>query len=451
MFRDLPRYEAYQVASKSRLPRLPTTWRWSRFASIGQQVRETGCPDLPLLSVYLDRGVIPYAEGGRRVHAPSERLDAYQVVRPGDLVLNNQQAWRGSVGVSAHHGIISPAYVIWRNSSTITAQYGTHLFRAPVMVNQFVMASRGVGDIQRDLHYPSLRNLLVPVPPLEHQVAISKYLVHANARINKAIAAKRRLIALLDEQATVQRAAIFDGLRMERRLASVIWEGPTNGVSPESSERGDLQTFSISVIRDGVVDVRESDIKYVEREAVRDLGRYALRAGDVLLVRGNGNRKLVGRAALVPADMPDRIYPDLLMRIRFRAGVDRQFIVSALNSPAVRQQIEETSRTAVGTYKLNGADVRGLRVPVPDLGIQREVVRKMESINAEFTQISVKLLREISLLQEFRTRLVADVVTGQVDVRAIAATLADDAPRSFEHPIVELEDDLEEALVGSEA
>ena len=146
MFRKLPRYEDYQEGPEPRLPRVPTTWRWSRLASVGRQISETGRPELPLLSVYLDRGVIPYAEGGRRVHAPSEQLDAYQVVRPGDLVLNNQQAWRGSVGVSAHHGIISPAYVIWRNSSVITAQYGTHLFRAPVMVDQFVMASRGVGD-----------------------------------------------------------------------------------------------------------------------------------------------------------------------------------------------------------------------------------------------------------------------------------------------------------------
>lgn len=199
MFRDLPRYDAYRGAPGRMLPRVPATWRWSRLASVGRQISEGGRPDLPLLSVYLDRGVIPYAEGGRRVHAPSERLDAYQVVQPGDLVLNNQQAWRGSVGVSAHQGIISPAYVVWRNLSAIAPQYGTYLFRAPVMVDQFVTASRGVGDIQRDLHSPSLRSVLVPLPPLEDQAAIATYLAHANARIDKAITAKHRLISLLGE------------------------------------------------------------------------------------------------------------------------------------------------------------------------------------------------------------------------------------------------------------
>ena len=60
-----------------------------------------------------------------------------------------------------------------------------------------------------------------------------------------------------------------------------------------------------------------------------------------------------------------------------------------------------------------------------------------------------RALREIALIQEFRARLIADVVTGQVDVRVIAATLSDDA-ESFDDAIVELDNDLEEALVGSE-
>lgn len=437
-----------RIFSPPRVNRAENGWQKRSLRSLLVQRSERNRPDLPLLTVARERGVFIRSTDDGNHNAIPEDLSNYKVAREGDLVINKMKAWQGSLGLAPVDGIVSPAYFVF-SADFAVPQFGEYLLRSRPYVAKFGAASDGVRIGQWDLNIPRMRNIEVNLPPAEEQAAIVKYLAHANARIDKAIAAKRRLIALLDEQANVQRGALFHGLGGDQRLASVIWEGPTNGVSPESSERGDLQTFSISVIRDGVVDVRESDIKYVEREAVPDPGKYALRAGDVLLVRGNGNRKLVGRAARVPADMPDRIYPDLLMRIRFRAGVDRRFIVSALNSPTVRQQIEETSRTAVGTYKLSGADVRGLRVPVPDLGIQREVVREIESINAEFSQISVKLLREISLLREFRTRLVADVVTGQADVRAIEATLPD-APESFDNAIVELDDDLEEALVGSE-
>src|SRR5699024_2981126 len=124
--------------------------------------------------------------------------------------------------------------------------------------------------------------------------------------------------------------------------------------------------------------------------------------------------------------------------------IDSRFVVAVLNSPAVREQIEATCRTAVGTYKLSGADVRGLRVPVPGLDVQHGIIRELEAIDANFTQITVKLSREVDLLREFRTRLVADVVTGQVDVRAIAATLPP-APQPFDNAVPAL-DEVEEVL-----
>ena len=80
---------------------------------------------------------------------------------PGDLVLNNQQAWRGSVGVSQYQGIISPAYVVLKLSDKLIPSYANYLFRSPAMVAQYVVASRGVGDIQRSLFYPDLRNSIL--------------------------------------------------------------------------------------------------------------------------------------------------------------------------------------------------------------------------------------------------------------------------------------------------
>lgn len=91
--------------------------------------------------------------------------------------------------------------------------------------------------------------------------------------------------------------------------------------------------------------------------------------------------------------------------------------------------------------KLSGADVRSIRVPVPDPDVQHSVIRQLDAIDRPHLEVVEKLRRELALLQEFRTRLVADVVTGQVDVRAVAATLPD-APE----PASDAGDDLDDAL-----
>jgi type I restriction enzyme, S subunit len=457
MFRNLPRYETYQVAPEPWLPRLPTTWRWSRLASIGKQVREAGCPDLPLLSVYLDRGVIPYAEGGRRVHAPSERLDAYQVVRPGDLVLNNQQAWRGSVGISAHHGIISPAYVIWRNSSAITAQYGTHLFRGPVMVDQFVMASRGVGDIQRDLHNPSLRNLRVPVPPLEHQVAIARYLAHANARIDTAIRAKRRLISLLEELDRSIENDLAGSIGEEKPgTNSIPWLGsmpaawnstPAKRLFVEVDRRSATGREGLLSLRmrEGLVNANDFTGTPIPAEAL--VGYKIVRPGEIVMNRMRASIGLFGVAKTEGLVSPD--YSTMTVK----AGVDPDFYLHLFKTDAAMAEFRRRSNGlgtgSSGFMRLYYENFGPILLPLPSLEEQRRVVRLIDKQRSETMPVRSRALREIALLQEFRARLIADVVTGQVDVRGIAATLSDVA-ESFDDAIVELDNDLEEALVGSE-
>ena len=148
-------------------------WRVARLWDISRIRSEKKRADLDLLSVFLGRGVIPYGEGSGQVHKPSLDLAGYQVVYPGDLVLNNQQAWRGSVGVSKYRGIISPAYVVLKLANAFDSRFADLLFQSRVMVSQFVTASKGVGDIQRDIHMPWLKNARVPIPPIEVQRAIA--------------------------------------------------------------------------------------------------------------------------------------------------------------------------------------------------------------------------------------------------------------------------------------
>ena len=190
---------------------VPEHWEIEPFWSVAPEVSIAGQVEKELLSVYLNRGVIRYSESGGQVHKPSLDLSAYQLVGPGDLVLNNQQAWRGSVGVSRYEGIISPAYIICRLDDRFDTEYANLLFRSPVMVNQFEMSSRGVGSIQRQMHRPTLRTIKVPVPPKSEQKEIASRLTEQISGIDSAIEALTSEISLLREYRTKLLSGVVTG------------------------------------------------------------------------------------------------------------------------------------------------------------------------------------------------------------------------------------------------
>tara|TARA_R110000868_G_scaffold43803_8_gene146997 strand:- start:14733 stop:15956 length:1224 start_codon:yes stop_codon:yes gene_type:complete len=176
---------------------------WNRFPfwSVANAKSISGRPDVDLLSVYLDRGVIPYSEGGGLVHKPAESLEKYQLVEPGDLVLNNQQAWRGSLGVSLHRGIVSPAYLVLKlDREKLDPTFANYMFRARPYVEKFMLASMSVGDIQRQIKWPHLRIVPVVVPSVTEQREIAERLDSEGKRINDLITLTERSIDLLREK-----------------------------------------------------------------------------------------------------------------------------------------------------------------------------------------------------------------------------------------------------------
>lgn len=197
------------------------SWQAAPFWSLARAKCVTGMAAEGLLSVYLDRGVIPYSEGGGLVHKPAESLEKYQLVEPGDFVMNNQQAWRGSVGISAHRGIVSPAYLIFELDGTkIDPAFANYAFRSKPYVEQFMLASMSVGDIQRQIKWHLLRRVPVSLPPLEEQRAIAARLDREKARIDLLIAKTERSIELLKEHRSALITAAVTGKIDVRGLAA---------------------------------------------------------------------------------------------------------------------------------------------------------------------------------------------------------------------------------------
>lgn len=410
---------------------LTRDWDVLPFGSLAKELRRTGYAAAELLSVYLDRGVIPYSQSAGQVHKPSLDLSAYQLVKPGDLVLNNQQAWRGSVGVSAYTGIVSPAYVVCSLSSRIFPGFARYLFRAPSMVDQYVLASKGVGSIQRNLVMQQLRRAPVPLPPSSEQRLIVRYLDHVELRISRAVQAKQEMARLLREsrQSTILKelltstgsAPIFDGAGY---LAPEGWRNvPLWSVTRQTkrTNRPDLELLSVFLDR-GVI--RYGDGGGQVHKPSLDLSGYQeVRPGDLVL-----NNQQAWRGSLGVSSHNGIVSPAYVVCSLHR-DIDPEWANSYFRSPIMVDQFALASR-GVGSIQrqLHGQSLRRVRVCLPPMEEQRAIARRIRSAVAGTDAALSSLEQEVALLREYRTRLISDVVTGRKDIRADAAKMKDVDP-----------------------
>ena len=394
---------------------------------------ERNSADLPLLTVARERGVFVRSADDANHNTIPEDLSNYKVAHAGDLVINKMKAWQGSLGLAPVDGIVSPAYFVFVTDFAVP-RFGEYLLRSRPYVAKFAAASDGVRVGQWDLNISRMRNIEVPLPPPEEQAAIVKYLAHANARINNAIAAKRRLIALLEEQRDVT-------------VRAILSEGSASRPPSEYVATGRLCKIDTGVEDSGNADPNGRYPFFVR-------GREVLRATDyhfdteAVLTPGDGQ----GGTGKVfhyyngKFQAHQRVY----VFSQFSGVIARYFywyMTAFFREHALAQS------NTVTMESLRRPVLTSFRVAVPDQHAQRLLAERIEARVADIAQVIEKTQREISLLQEFRTRLVADVVTGQVDVRGVAVTLPDAAEAiadAVEEDVPVLDEELVDAVEGDD-
>ncbi|MCT1873964.1 restriction endonuclease subunit S [Brevibacterium luteolum] len=376
-------------------------------------------------------------------------LHLLKLVEVGDFVIS-LRSFQGGIERCHHRGIISPAYTVLKAKSDDYREYLTYLFKSVPFVDSLTLAITGIREGQ-NIDFATLAVDQLPVPTPEEQVAIAKYLAHANTRIDKAIAAKRRLIALLEEQKIAVASDEIDGLvgprvplkRVLRSITAGVW-----GAAPEESDDEPRWCVRVADFDYGPGRVKLHP-KTMRSIADLDFARKRLDYGDLLLEgSGGGDKTSVGRVVVFDHTDP-AVCSNFLQRLRPAAGVDSEYLALVLRglhaAGTVRLHIKQTT----GIQNLDLGSFLTTEIPLPVESDQRDVVKRIQHAFAENDSILERVGREITLLQEFRKRLVADVVTGQVDVRAIAATLPD-APESFDNTDSATDDDVEEALSEGE-
>ena len=387
----------------------------------------------------------------KRANPTSHDISLYQAVDPGDFVLNNQQAWRGSVGVSNFQGIVSPAYLVLSLSSTLDPQFANLLFRDKAMVGQYVICSKGVGTIQRNLYWPHLKRALTLIPPILEQVAIVRYLDHMDRRSRRYVSAKQKLIALLEEEKqAVINQAVTRGLDPNLRIkpAGVEWlgdvpahweVGPVKrafssmdyGISESASDSGTIRLLTMGHLKDGKVTVpTDGGVDFINPYLL-------LQEGDLLFNRTN-SQELVGKVGLFVGHASPVTFASYLVRMRPHPSHEPEYLNMALNDASFISRARREAIPSLHQSNLNPTRYGRIHIPLPSREEQQTILRTLRKETTSLRNAIARARRQVELLQEYRTRLIADVVTGKLDVREAAARLPDEADGAAEDVAGEL-------------
>ena len=419
---------------------VPAHWDVRRNGRLFGARRETGFPALPVLEVSIRSGVrIRDFDNGGRKQEMADRSKYQRAVR-GDIAYNMMRMWQGAIGVAPADGLVSPAYVVARPFPEADAAYYAYLFRTVAYMREIDVFSRGIVPDRNRLYWESFKQMPSVYPPLDEQRLIVRFLDWHGAQTAKLVRAKKKIIALLNEQ-----------------KQAIIHRAVTRGLDPNAT----LKPSGIPWLGD----VPE--------------GWSMLPSKRVLKPRSSGGAPIKNTAALTqfPGYVPafsasgqDIFLPEakfsgpgiVLSAVGARCGktfkADGEWAVAANTHVLLVPEVHSRDFWWYVTNLPDWWDRAGAAQPFvqvsktlsklwsfPDKSEQECIVEYIETVLIDLNAVTEMGGREIALIQEFRTRLIADVVTGKLDVRAAAASLPEIAEMEPTDDLTE-RDDLDEAI-----
>ena len=397
-----------------------------------------------VLSVLRDIGVILYEEKGEIGNKRSEDITRYKIVRPDDLVVNSMNVIIGSVGLSKYTGCLSPVYYVLKpRREDVSSGYYGRVFQLKLFQESLVRLGNGILAHRMRIPMEKLKAEHIPLPPLDEQQAIVRYLDHIDRRIRRYIRAKQRLLALLHEQKqAIIHQAVTRGLDASAPLkpSGVAWLGevPAHWERTRLKFVGEIQTgltlgkvylndeleerpyLRVANVQSGYLNL--ATIATV-RVPLKEAKSCELQPGDVLMTEGGDIDKL-GRGYVWQGEIPGCLHQNHIFAVRVnRKRILPEFLVALMTSRHGRNYFQLTAKQTTNLASTNSTTLKAFPLLLPSIEEQQSILRQIATETSALDSIITKAQREIDLIREYRTRLIADVVTGKVDVRAAAAAL----------------------------
>ncbi len=435
-------YSTLKNAGTHWLGKIPAHWEEKRGKFFFREVDErsqTGREEL--LSVSHKTGVTPRSQKNVTMFK-AESYIGHKLARKDDIVINTMWAWMAALGVATDTGIVSPAYGVYRPHSNelFDPRYLDYLLRTPMMKWEYLTRSTGIRSSRLRLYPDKFLDISFPRPPLEEQIKMVAFLRVKESQIARLIRNKQRLIALLNEQKQgIINRAVTRGLDPVAPMkptgidwmpvVPAHWEvKPLKQVCSVQFSNVDKHSLAGEkpVLLCNYTDVYKNDFIDSSMDFMAatasdgEIARFSLEPGDVMITKDSEAWDDIGVPALVHEPLERVLCGYHLALLRSKQDMlTPEFLFYAFSATSIMQQLH-IAASGVTRYGLSKLSIKNTLLPIPDtVAEQQSIVEQIVKQTDPIDKAKMRIDQEITLIQEYRQRLIADVVTGKLDVRGV--------------------------------
>ena len=414
------RYEDYRTSDASWIHQIPKHWNIRKMKFSFKERSEKNHPDEIKLSATQSHGVIPqsmYEDKGNHVVDVNKNFDGLKLVKVGDFVIH-LRSFQGGIAYAYYQGIISAAYTILYPLEAEYGKYYKYLFTSNPYIQLLKTCVTGIRE-GKNIDYNILGNKYIPIPPIDEQEAIVEYLDSKTSKIDSYVAERERELQSLEELKQAEIAHIVThGLNpaVPMRDSGIPWLGKipahwkTEKINAHFKERrvkvSDKDYPALSVAKIGVVPQLEDAVKTDNGD-----NRKLVKQGD-FVVNSRSDRK--GSCGVAPQDGSVSLINIVLEII----DMDRDYVHFLFRSNNYIEEFYRNGRGIVADlWTTRYSEMKNIIIPVPPIEEQKAIVDYINAKTSKIDSLIADLTAQIEKLKEYKQRLIADVVTGQIDVR----------------------------------
>lgn len=435
------RYEEYKETGDRFCPELPTSWniKSGRFCFEENKKKNVDLTEKTLLQ--FTYGSIVRKKNQAITKDDEPIIAKYTVVQPFDIMLNglnlNYDFVSQRVGLVSEPGIITSAYLSLRCHDVYNPYYANYMLKA--LDAQKIFHGMGSG-VRLTLGYPEFSKIKFPVPPREEQDQIVRYLDWKVSCINKLIHGYQRQIKLLEERRLfVINEAVTKGIDngtsfkdsgirwigeipvhwhvVSLKRCATLRSGITLGKKyPRNVELIEVPYLRVANVQNGYIDISDVATLLVTQEEAE---KYRLSAGEVLMTEG-GDRDKLGRGSVWNGSISPCIHQNHVYAVKTNEKkLNNRFLEYLTVSNVAREYFDLTATKTTNLASTNSSKVLAFPIPLPPVDEQQRIVEYLIQSDEKIQMAKARIQKQVLLMQEYRTRLISDVVTGQMDVRGV--------------------------------
>lgn len=396
---------------------VPKGWRLNRIQNCIQEVKVKNIPvqTTQVLSLVKDKGVMLYEDKGNQGNKAKEDVSEYKLAYPNTMIVNSMNILIGAVGISDYFGCVSPVYYVFEEKDNSDIRFINYIFNTREFQKELRKYANGILEIRLRVSAADIFKRLIALPSKMEQRRIANYLDIKCKEVDGLVEDIEKQICILEDY---KRAVITETMFSEEYACTKmkyvgVFQNGMNFTSKISDNEvaflgvGDFQNNMVLSGREAFSSIMYDGI--IPHSAL-------LKNDDIVFVRSNGSKSLVGRSVLVRNIDFELTYSGFCIRFRKqRSDYDSKFILYAMWSNKFREVIDSFTR---GTNITNVSQdmLKNVLIPEISLNMQLEIVKKLDEVCAEIDTALFEKNRQRDILCEYKKSLIYEYVTGKKEV-----------------------------------